>query len=68
MPTTDSNGIGTIVVGVDGSDSSVAALGWACDLAVRIGASVEAVTTIRPGMPRPCSPASSGRRRSGSRH
>jgi nucleotide-binding universal stress UspA family protein len=45
MPTTDSNSIGTIVVGVDGSDSSVAALGWACDLAARIGSSVEAVTT-----------------------
>jgi nucleotide-binding universal stress UspA family protein len=34
-----------IVVGVDGSDTSVAALGWATDLASRIGASIEAVTT-----------------------
>jgi nucleotide-binding universal stress UspA family protein len=34
-----------IVVGVDGSDTSVAALAWATDLASRIGASVEAVTT-----------------------
>ncbi len=34
-----------IVVGVDGSDTSVAALEWAVDLAARIGASVEAVTT-----------------------
>ena len=34
-----------IVVGVDGSDASAAALEWAADLASRIGASVEAVTT-----------------------
>lgn len=34
-----------IVVGVDGSDTSVAALEWAADLASRIGASIEAVTT-----------------------
>jgi nucleotide-binding universal stress UspA family protein len=45
MPTTDPNTSGTMVVGVDGSDSSVAALGWACDLASRIGSSVEALTT-----------------------
>lgn len=34
-----------IVVGVDGSDTSVAALDWTVDLASRIGASVEAMTT-----------------------
>ena len=34
-----------VAVGVDGSDTSVAALGWAVDLASRIDASVEAVTT-----------------------
>jgi nucleotide-binding universal stress UspA family protein len=34
-----------IVVGVDGSDTSVAALRWAADLASRIGSSIEAVTT-----------------------
>jgi nucleotide-binding universal stress UspA family protein len=36
---------GRFVVGVDGSDTSTAALEWAAALASRIGASVEAVTT-----------------------
>jgi nucleotide-binding universal stress UspA family protein len=45
MPPTEPSSSGTIVVGVDGSDSSIAALGWACDLASRIGSAVEAVTT-----------------------
>jgi nucleotide-binding universal stress UspA family protein len=35
----------TVIVGVDGSDSSVAALRWACDLASSIGSSIEVVTT-----------------------
>ncbi len=45
MPPTEPSSSGTIVVGVDGSDSSIAALRWACDLAFRIGSPVEAVTT-----------------------
>ncbi len=36
---------GRILVGVDGSDASASALAWAADLASRIGASIEAVTT-----------------------
>jgi nucleotide-binding universal stress UspA family protein len=36
---------GRIVVGVDGSDTSAAALRWAADLASGIGATIEAVTT-----------------------
>ncbi len=36
---------GRILVGVDGSDASASALAWAADLASRIDASIEAVTT-----------------------
>jgi nucleotide-binding universal stress UspA family protein len=32
-----------IIVGIDGCDESRVALGWACDLAIRIGASIEVV-------------------------
>ncbi len=52
MPQTDDEASGRrqgdgqrFVVGVDGSDASVAALVWAADLASRTGASIEAVTT-----------------------
>ena len=41
----DGGDVQRIVVGVDGSDTSVAALEWATGLASRIGASIEAVTT-----------------------
>ncbi|HUD16825.1 MAG TPA: universal stress protein [Acidimicrobiales bacterium] len=36
---------GLIVVGIDGSDSSTAALRWACEEAARSGATVEALTS-----------------------
>ena len=45
MPDSDDGPARTIAVGVDGSDASVGALSWACDLAARTGASVEAITT-----------------------
>ncbi len=45
MPETARGPAGTIVVGVDGSDTSLAALSWACRLAAATGATVEAVTT-----------------------
>ncbi len=45
MPETATGPTGTIVVGVDGSDASLAALSWACRLAAATGATVEAVTT-----------------------
>jgi nucleotide-binding universal stress UspA family protein len=35
----------TIVVGVDGSDTSVSALTWACQLGTAVGASVEVLTS-----------------------
>jgi nucleotide-binding universal stress UspA family protein len=35
----------TIVVGVDGSDTSIAALHWACEQAARTGSSIAAITT-----------------------
>jgi nucleotide-binding universal stress UspA family protein len=35
----------TIVVGVDGSDSSVAGLRWACDLASSNGSTIDVLTT-----------------------
>jgi nucleotide-binding universal stress UspA family protein len=44
MPGAETEPRPTIVVGVDGSDSSIGALGWACELATHIGSSVEAVT------------------------
>lgn len=59
MPDSDDGPDRTIVVGVDGSDGSVGALSWACDLAARTGASVEAITTwqwpmsLGPAMPIP---------------
>jgi len=49
----------SIVVGVDGSDGSIGALSWACDVASLTGATVEAVTTwqwpmsLGPAMPIP---------------
>jgi nucleotide-binding universal stress UspA family protein len=45
MPEPDGGAPGTIVVGMDGSDTSVSALRWACDVASRSGAAVEAVIT-----------------------
>ncbi len=50
---------GTIVVGVDGSDASVAAARWACRLAALAGSAVELVTAWQwpiswgPAMPLP---------------
>ncbi len=44
-PGADEGDIQRIVVGVDGSDTSVSALEWAAGLAARIGANIEAVTT-----------------------
>lgn len=41
----DDGDVHRIVVGVDGSDTSVSALQWAAGLASRIGASIEAVTS-----------------------
>jgi len=45
LPDSDDGTPRTIVVGVDGSDGSVGALSWACNVAARTDASVEAVTT-----------------------
>ena len=45
MPDTPAAPDQTIVVGVDGSESSVGALRWACDLASSTGSAVEVVTT-----------------------
>ena len=59
VPDSDDGPVRAIAVGVDGSDSSVGALSWACDLASRTGASVEAITTwqwptsLGPAMPIP---------------
>ncbi len=44
MADTESNATQIIVVGVDGSDTSAAALRWACRQAVLSGSSIEAVT------------------------
>ena len=55
----DQGPVRTIVVGVDGSDTSIAALSWAAELAAATGAAVEAVTTwewpmsLGPSLPLP---------------
>ena len=45
MPDSPSAPDQTIVVGVDGSDSSVAGLRWACDLASSNGSTIDVLTT-----------------------
>ena len=43
MPDARARHINTIIVGVDGSDSSIAALRWACDLASSTEGTIDAV-------------------------
>ena len=45
MATTHAESVGRIVVGIDGSASSVAALEWALRQAALTGATIEAITT-----------------------